>query len=317
MRYPRLKPAETNTFMHVYNRIAGHTGEYPFQDTEKEYFIRKLKRLNDYYVIDVIAYVCMSNHYHAIIYVPSEEPSNEEAAARYNRFHKGEKEISPEDPYCSVIASRLRDVSWFMKDLQEPFTKWFNRTRPKRRKGHLWGDRFKNTILESGLAVWDCWKYIEMNPVRAGIALDPAEYRFGSFGEWAAKGRHPFQDAVEKYVMPGLSGLLNRNTLDEIKVEMRKSFAWVTAIEKGRSPEEMRTAIAVAAEKEKFSTRVNRRVRYWVDGLVIGSELFVRDTIVTARVKYKLKKRRFVRAVNHKQQKQNLYCFKQLRRLIE
>jgi hypothetical protein len=53
----------------------------------------------------------------------------------------------------------------FIRELQQPFTRWFNRTRPVRRHGSLWGGRFKNTILENGLAVWDCWKYIEMNPV--------------------------------------------------------------------------------------------------------------------------------------------------------
>ena len=43
------------------------------------------------------------------------------------------------------------------------------------------------------------------------------------------------------------------------------------------------TAIAVAAEKEVFTTRLDHRVRYWVDGLVIGTEQFVRQTMLRAR----------------------------------
>ena len=49
MRYPRLKPDKTSTFMHVYNRTAGSSAEFPFQDAEKEEFIRKLKKLTEFY----------------------------------------------------------------------------------------------------------------------------------------------------------------------------------------------------------------------------------------------------------------------------
>jgi len=36
MRHPRLKPEQTDTFMHVYNRVAGTAGEFPFGVVEKE-----------------------------------------------------------------------------------------------------------------------------------------------------------------------------------------------------------------------------------------------------------------------------------------
>jgi hypothetical protein len=43
-----------------------------------------------------------------------------------------------------------------MKDFQQQYTNWFNRTRPRGRRGRLWADRFKSVILESGRAVWEC-----------------------------------------------------------------------------------------------------------------------------------------------------------------
>jgi len=46
------------------------------------------------------------------------------------------------------------------------------------RKEDLWADRFKNTIPENGLAVWDCWKHIEMNPVRAHMVKKPGRLPF-------------------------------------------------------------------------------------------------------------------------------------------
>ena len=59
------------------------------------------------------------------------------------------------------------------------------------------GDR-QIIVLEAGLAVWNCWKYVEMNPVRAGIVANPADYRFCSFGEWSATGKHPFAETVQR-----------------------------------------------------------------------------------------------------------------------
>jgi hypothetical protein len=86
-----------------------------------------------------------------------------------------------------------------------------------------------------------------------------------------------------------------------VKVSFEKSTTWGT----------------VAAEKEPFSTQLDRRVRYWVDGLVIGSELFVRNTVAAGRVRYKVKKRRLTRAVERTGRKEPLYSFKQLRFLLE
>ena len=161
MRHLRIKPTETDTIMHVYNRISGTSGEFPFGNPEKEQFQRRLKQLNKFYVIDVLASQVMGNHYHILFHIPSEIPSNEEAAARYFRFYDGKRKIDPDSPECDLLAAKLRDVSEFIRELQQPFTRWFNRTRPVRRHGSLWGGRFKNTILENGLAVWDCWKYIK------------------------------------------------------------------------------------------------------------------------------------------------------------
>ena len=35
---------------------------------------------------------------------------------------------------------------------------------------NLWGNRFKNTILQSGISVWHCWQYIELN-LEDGLAI--------------------------------------------------------------------------------------------------------------------------------------------------
>jgi putative transposase len=79
------------------------------------------------------------------------------------------------------VRARLRDISYFMKDLQQRFTQWYSNNRDRR--GTVWADRFKRVLLEGeagNSAVWNCIKYIERNAVRAGIVNDPAAYRYCS-----------------------------------------------------------------------------------------------------------------------------------------
>lgn len=71
---------------------------------------------------------------------------------------------------------RMHDLSEFMKGLLIRFTRWFNRTHS--RSGTLWEERFKSVIVESGMAARTMAAYIDLNPVRAGMVEDPADYRW-------------------------------------------------------------------------------------------------------------------------------------------
>lgn len=317
MRYPRVAPVGVDTFMHIYNRVAGTAGEYPFGPVEKEEFVRRLSALTEFYVIEVLAYQVMGNHFHLLIHVPEALPTPEETVRRHRARYPGKRPMDARSLSCRKLIPKLRDISAFMKDLEQPFSRWFNRTRPVRRRGHLWAERFKNTVLEGGLAVWDCWKYIEMNPVRARLVSDPADYRFCSAGFWSATGHHPFEAAIERRLMSTFRGLLGVESLADLKRELRKEFARMRATDARQSQEQIRAAVAVAAEKERFTTCVDRRVRYWVDGLVIGSERFVRDTLVATRRGSRLAGRRLVQAMGPDSARIELYCFKQLRVLIQ
>jgi len=101
--------------------------------------------------------------------------------------------------------------------------------------------------------VWSCWRYIEHNPVRAGMVRQAGSYRFCSYGYWCQTGRHPFPEHVAS-VLP----MLGVGSLEGV-------FSLMTA------PLEEHTG-GVLGE-------ISKRVRYWVDGLVIGSELFVRGVM--------------------------------------
>jgi len=66
-----------------------------------------------------------------------------------------------------------------MKELGQRYSQYFNRTYG--RSGPLWTGRYYSCIAESALYVLACYRYIELNPVRAGMVGNPAEYRWSSY----------------------------------------------------------------------------------------------------------------------------------------
>lgn len=317
MRHPRIKP-DTDTFYHAYNRAAGTKYDRPFENAEKEQFLQIMKRLDRFYVVDVLAFTCMSNHYHLLLHAPQEAPSHEETCKRYKAYYAAEeRELQPGSPHCEEISQRMRDVSWFMHDLQRQFSTWFNATRSTRRRGTLWAERFKSTVLEAGVAVWDCWQYIEMNAVRVGMAEDASQYRFCSLGQWFGGGRHPLEDNVKRILLPTIGEFLHEKNLRSLQSRIRRELAAQEAIRRKLQPEVLEETLKNAGKPVKFYTEAIHRARYWVDGAVIGSELFVKELMTRVRGSAHMKKRRLTRAVEEEANGVHLVCYKQLRPMLE
>lgn len=262
MRHARIKPEDKTAWHHCYNRTCGTSHDRPFANLEKEQFVRILTRVCQLYTVRVIAYQVMSNHYHLLVQVPVEQPTEKDICDRFALFHEGTRVLMPGSLACRIWQERARDVSWFMRHIQQLYTTWYNRTRPVQRRGSIWSDRFKNTILEEGPAVWACWKYIENNAVRAGMVNHAADYRFGSYGVWCQSGRHPFHNNLQEAVYPASNSWLGVTSAEEIRIKLQQ------ALEEGERQQENSSDVVVA---------VQRRVRYWTCGLIIGSELFVRE----------------------------------------
>ena len=66
-----------------------------------------------------------------------------------------------------------------MKRLGQRYVQYVNRT--YRRSGTLWEGRFRSCMVQQGNYLLLCQKYIELNPVRAGIVAHPGEYRGSSY----------------------------------------------------------------------------------------------------------------------------------------
>lgn len=301
MRRARLKPSGIPICYHLYNRVAGEPGFLPFGPAEKEQFVRLLHKVQRFFTVRILAYQIMSNHFHLLVYAPSEPPSGEEVARRYEAYYHGLRTLDPSDPRCREMGERMRDISWFMHAIQQQFTTWYNHTRPTRRRGALWAERFKHTLLGGSEAIWACWKYIEMNPVRAGMVDDPADYRFGSYAAWKARGRHPFSNNVQDILIPLLNDSHSFESPDHLLELMGRAFQSAGS---HADPD---------ANDACFTDHIHRRVRYWVDGLVIGSDIFVMDMIRRSKGMLRLKARRFTRLLNAPPDAPPLCAYKTLR----
>ncbi len=84
-RFARMVIPEEKAIYHVMSRTA--LDGFPFQDAEKDQFVKILKRFSVVYFAEVLGYCIMGNHFHILVKMyPHEDFSDEEIIARYEKL---------------------------------------------------------------------------------------------------------------------------------------------------------------------------------------------------------------------------------------
>lgn len=78
-----------------------------------------------------------------------------------------------------VTPSTDDGVSLLMQSLGRRYVQYFNYT--YKRSGTLWEGRYRSSVIQSERYLLACYRYIEMNPVRASMVVDPSEYSWSSY----------------------------------------------------------------------------------------------------------------------------------------
>ncbi|MDN3682558.1 transposase [Vibrio tapetis subsp. quintayensis] len=194
----------------------------------REWIERKIQSLTYTYCIDVCAYAVMSNHYHLVLHINRNqalELSLGEVVERWCHVHKlpvliqrwlsRELKTQAEEDRCIEIIEawreRLWSLSWFMKELNYDIACKANQE--DQCTGHFWESRFKSQALLDEKALASAMAYVDLNPVRAGIATSPEQSNFTSIKARlkalnenleTAPCLHPFIGNPTKTMMNGL-----------------------------------------------------------------------------------------------------------------
>jgi len=111
-----------------------------------------------------------------------------------------------------------------MHGLGQRYAYYFNRK--YRRTGTLWEGRFKSCIVDSSNYVLACYRYIEMNPVRAGMVSRPEEYPWSSSKGNTGELRDPLLTPHAEYAALGAgryAELCESSLSDELLREIREA----------------------------------------------------------------------------------------------
>jgi hypothetical protein len=308
---------------HAMSRTCG--GEVHFDDVEKEALRRLLWKMSEFCGVKVVTYCVMSNHFHVLVEVPWREvwlrrfegPEGEQKLMEHLRTlysktfvglltdeladlrSRGMTALAEEK--VEAIKKRFCDLSVYVKEVKERFSRWFNKRRG--RKGTLWMDRFKSVLVEGkGEPLHTMAAYIDLNPVRAGLVKDPKDYRWCGYAE-ALGGSRRAQRAMSKVTAKPVDGWENaggaeayRKLLYSHAVEVRSSDN-SEVVRRGVSADESK---AVLEAKGKLTTAelVRLRVRYFSDGLVIGGKEFVEGIFGQNREKFGPKRKDGARRIS-------------------
>ena len=132
---------------HVYQRGVNR-GDCFFNEVDRRFYLNCLRDAAAKRGCEIHAYVLMTNHVHLL-----------------------------------VTSSERGAIGAMMQDVGRRYVRTINTLH--RRTGTLWEARFKSSLIDSESYLLTCHRYIELNPVRAGLAAAPSSYPWSSFAYYA------------------------------------------------------------------------------------------------------------------------------------
>ena len=330
---------------HVISRVVDR--RFVLGTEEKEKFRTLMRMQENFTGCRVLSYCLMDNHFHLLLEVPpmadggmTDEDLLKRLSVLYGEAFVAGVAKELEDARAAVYTSdsgmgeavaaihkrftyRMQDLGEYMKGLLQRFTQWFNRAHS--RTGTLWEDRFKSVIVEDGTAARTMAAYIDLNPVRAGMVADPADYRWSSYGE-AVGGRVKGDSLTRSGVMgngkKAREGLVRAYFCDQGVgydagkwEEVSRLYRRLMGLALGRKPGKTQDSETQDTRKKSHVVTKNTvemleskdnetllkdlgmakmlrcRIRYFTDGAVIGSKEFVNEAFASARERFGSKRK--------------------------
>jgi putative transposase len=140
--------------------------------------------------------------------------------------------------HVHLLATPLKEgaISRMMQAIGRRYVRYFNRK--YRRTGTLWEGRYRSSLVQSELYLLQCHKYIELNPVRAGMVAQPADYQWSSHRCHAFGKTVNFSTPHDEYLKLGktavirhrnyqalFQGQFNEDVITDIRQAVNKGLA--------------------------------------------------------------------------------------------
>ncbi len=321
---------------HVMSRTNG--GEIRFDEVEKEALRRVIWRMAEFCGVKVVTYCVMGNHFHLLAEVPHQETwlrrfEGAEGEARlfehlgvlYSKAYLGLLREDLKDlrergmavlaqERIDALKERFCDLSLFVKEVKERFSRWYNKRHGRR--GTLWMDRFKSVLVEGkGEALRTMAAYIDLNPLRGGLVKDPKDYRWCGYAE-ALGGSRRAQRGLCKALGKPVDGWKTAGAAEAYRRLLHVDGREVRdaqnekVVRRGVNVEKAR---AVLAEGGKLSVveLLKLRVRYFTDGVILGSHAFVEGVFEAQRERFSPKRKTGAKRIQECEEQ--LYALRKLR----
>ena len=315
MRKARIKAEEGIGCYHVTSRIVDRC--FKMEEGEREIFRNILRKVEIFSGVRILTYAILSNHFHILLDVPAQPILDDaellkrvralygsvEAARckeRWEEWRRGGLDQLA-DREQNNLRRRMGDISPFMKLLKQCYSISYNRRHS--RTGTLWEGRYASLLVEGeSKALSTVAAYIDLNPVRAGIVRDPAEYRWSGYGEACGGSASARQGILEIHSFgqlekkgDGAEALAAyRARLYIHGEERRDETGRIQRI--GFSPDEARKVIEQGG-RMPLPDLLRCRVRYFRDGLAFGSRAFVESVFERNRSHFSAKRKTGARRI--------------------
>ena len=283
MRHPRSKPTHQPTAFHCISRTVG--GLFLFDELDRERFRSLMYKHARFCEMKIITHTILSNHFHILCRAPGPfRLSDSKLLAKLQAFYGPQSPQALEfqaalhSPNQTRLPSlrrqylaRIGDLSVFMKELKQAFSRYYNARHD--RYGTLWAERFSSAVVQDGIrGALVVAAYIDLNCVRAGLRDDPKQFRFCGYAEALARGG-PAREGLRSLWPPGWSwekGLAAYRKL---------LFGEAGKAHPGKKTLDPQVIKKVYEQGGKLSLveLLRLRVRYFTDGVVIGSKEYVEE----------------------------------------
>lgn len=177
-------------FLAGFDQLTNRSYEHRRQQIQDD-----MLRLATVFYIDIAAFAVLSNHYHMVVHVRRDvalADSPESIVERAHQLIAGNDvtqrflnnqplenfEHEQLNLFVDTWRKRLYEISWLMKFLNEGVARRANQEDDC--TGHFWESRYKSQALLDEKAVLSAMAYVDLNPIRAGMAATPWESEYTS-----------------------------------------------------------------------------------------------------------------------------------------